>query len=180
MKIHLVTGSPPQSAPPQVEAHAMLATAHMGAASMVNAMRIDHGLPATASADTWPQGLEELNARLPNVQSAASVQIGETELKGLAMRDWRISGGQHDGITFLPWPMQIEANLPEALRICIWHPDDIMKTPGQEREIRIEIIDTAVVVHCCDSQHEEPVNIYIERDGISIDSDRMTGKVTVD
>lgn len=179
MKIHLVKGREFQSDAPRVEAHAMLATANMEAASMVNAMRVGRGMPATASADTWQDGLAEMNATSSGA-IPASVKIGETELKGLAMRDWRISDGQHDGITFLPWPMEIEANLPEAFTMRFWHPDDINKTPGKQREIWIEIEGTAVVVHCYDSDHDEPVDVRIERDGITVDSDRMAELITIE
>ncbi|WP_192242831.1 hypothetical protein [Mesorhizobium silamurunense] len=177
MKIHLVEGKPSQSEPPRIEAHAMLATANMEAASMVNAMRTGHGLPATASAETWQDSLAEMNA---DIAGTATVKIGETELKGLAMRDWRISDGQHDGITFLPWPMEIEANLPEALHIRVWHPDNLRKPAGKERQIWIEIDDTAVVVRCYDTKHDEPVNVRIQRDSITVDSDRLKTAVSTE
>lgn len=177
MKIHLVEGRPSKSESTRIEAHAMLATANMEAASMVNIMRIGHGLQATASADTWQDSLAAMNAE---ISGTATVKIGETELKGLAMRDWRISDGQHDGSTFLPWPMEIEANLPEALHIRVWHPDNLRKPAGKERQVWIEIDGTAVVVRCYDPEHEEPVNVRIERHEITIDSDRLQSKIAVD
>ncbi len=76
-----------------------------------------------------------------------------------------------------PWRFEVEAcavnvgqDKLDSLTVIAYCPD------GTKREVWIEISNGALVAHCSDPEHDEPLNVRIMADCITTDTDRENGE----
>jgi len=88
----------------------------------------------------------------------------EEHLGSFQMVDWAVAAGEEGDPR--PWNVEFVEFDKGAIKLEFTCPDET------KRDIWIEISDGNLVVHGYDPEHEEPVNMRIGKDIITVDSDR--------
>lgn len=81
------------------------------------------------------------------------------------LRDWQWIDGEA-GADPTPWPVKIDKGAGSKIQVDVIAPDKTIRT------VWIEVADGNLVVHCYDAAHDEPLNVRIGPDGITLDDDR--------